>query len=214
MTPIELQFPVLGPALPAQHGYDLYAALCRVLPRLHEPDCPWQVGPIFGTPAGGGVIHLDARRSRLTLRLPADDIPQALPLAGQALDVAGQRVRLGVPRVRALEPVPTLGAKLVALKVHGTNDPTPEAFLAAVRRQLDGRGVRGEAGIPLVRQGPHAGRPRRSVLRLKGTRIVGYAVLVQGLTAAESLALQERGVGGRHRMGCGFFVPVQRGESR
>jgi CRISPR-associated endonuclease/helicase Cas3 len=208
MTPIELQFPVLGPALPAQHGYDLYAALCRLLPQLHEPDCIWQVGPIFGLPAGGGALRLDARRSRLRLRLPAEDIPCALPLAGQALDVAGLRVRLGAPQVRALDAVPILGAKLVALKVHGTDAPTPEAFLAAVRRQFVGRGIHGEAGIPLARQGPHAGRPRRGVLRLKGRRIVGYALLVQGLTAHESLALQERGVGGRRRMGCGFFVPV------
>jgi CRISPR-associated protein Cas6 len=205
MHTVELEFPVLGPSIPAQHGYDVYAALCRILPRLHEPDCPWQVGPVFGLPTGGGTIQLVPQRSFVRLRLPSDDIPRALPLAGKALDVAGCRVRLGVPQVEALKPAPVLGAKLVVLKARSE----PSEFLDTVRRHLAERGVRAEIGIPLVRQGPHAGRPRRSVLRLKGRRIVGYALVVQGLTAAESLALQERGVGNRRRMGCGFFVPVR-----
>jgi CRISPR-associated protein Cas6 len=200
MLTVELQFPILGPTLPAQHGYDLYAALCKVAPRLHEADCSWQVGPVFGVPAGSGLIQLVPQRSFVRLRLPSDDIPQALPLAGS-------RVRLGVPQVEALKPVPVLGAKLVVLKARCE----PGIFLDTVRRHLAERGVRAEVGIPLTRQGPRAGQPRRSVLRLKGRRIVGYALLVQGLTADESLALQERGVGNRRRMGCGFFVPVRSG---
>src|SRR5207237_10074827 len=100
MTTVELQFPVVGPTLPAQHGYDLYAALGQLVPRLHETDCPWQVGPVFGVPAGGGMIHLVPRRSCVRLRLPSDDIPRALLLAGQMLDVAGCRVRLGCRRWR------------------------------------------------------------------------------------------------------------------
>jgi len=32
-------------------------------------------------------------------------------------------------------------------------------------------------------------------------------VLIEGLTAEESLTVQEHGLGGRRHMGCGLFVP-------
>jgi CRISPR-associated protein Cas6 len=45
------------------------------------------------------------------------------------------------------------------------------------------------------------------VLRIQGRRIVGYALRVVGLTDEDSVRLQEEGLGGRRRMGCGVLVP-------
>jgi hypothetical protein len=33
--------------------------------------------------------------------------------------------------------------------------------------------------------------------------------VVEGLTAEESLTLQTHGLGGKHHMGCGVFVPLR-----
>jgi len=38
-----------------------------------------------------------------------------------------------------------------------------------------------------------------------GKQVVGYPVLVSELTPEESILLQENGLGGRRKMGCGFF---------
>jgi CRISPR-associated protein Cas6 len=54
-----------------------------------------------------------------------------------------------------------------------------------------------------------SGRGRRRVVRIKDKTVVGYGVHVAGLNAAESLCLQEHGLGGRRKMGCGVFVPVR-----
>lgn len=212
MPLVQLHFPILGNTLPGSPGYDLYGALSRRLPRLHEPECSWQVSPVSGLPDGNGVMHLDPQRSRLRLRLPDDEIRDALPLAGKELDVAGHRIRLGVPQVRALEPASTLAAKLVVIKVHEHPEPTPDDFLTAVRKKFANDGIQGEAAIPPVRAGPHAGKPRRGVLWIKGKRLVGYSVIVQGLSATESLTLLEIGLGGKRKMGCGWFGAV-RGDS-
>ena len=64
-------------------------------------------------------------------------------------------------------------------------------------------------GIPLTEKGPKAGEPRRRIVHIKGKKIVGYPLIVQGLTADESIRLQEQGLGGRTRIGCGFFVPYR-----
>src|SRR4051794_2009750 len=91
---VELQFPALGAVLPTDHGYELYAALSRLVPALHRPDFPCLIGPVAGESVGRGMLSLSRGRSRLRFRLPADAIPELLPLAGRAVEVAGHRVRL------------------------------------------------------------------------------------------------------------------------
>jgi CRISPR-associated protein Cas6 len=204
MPSIDLLFPLVGPSIGTDHGYELYSALSRLLPALHD-GLPCRIAPVRGTYAGKATLQLDVRYSRLRLRLAPEVIPQLLPLVGQALDVGGHLLRLGVPQVRALIPAPGLAARLVTIK--GFTEPAE--FLAAARRQLDALEVQGAAGIPLADTGVHAGKPRRRVLLVRGKRVVGFPLLVTELSAEESLRLQEHGLGGRGKMGCGFFLPAR-----
>jgi CRISPR-associated protein Cas6 len=201
---IELAFPVVGDSIPTDHGYILYAALSNVVPEFHNPNANIRFSPINGDRGEKGTIRLFSG-SRLLVRLPADQIPVVLPLAGRTLELGTNRVALRPPMVVPMVPAPTLAAKLVLFK----NAETPEKFLSTTRWKLDEIGVVGEPGIPLIQHGERAGQPRRRILRIKGRRIVGYALQVTGLTAEESLRLQEHGLGGRCRIGCGFFVPLQ-----
>lgn len=138
--------------------------------------------------------------------MPVERIGDFLPLAGKTLALGGEPIRIGVPKVDALDPAVSLAARMVTIK----GFMEPEGFLAAARRQLDDLGVAAGASIaiPMVSDGrPNAGQPIRRVLRIKDKTIVGFAVRVKGLSAEESLTLQERGIGGRRHMGCGVFVP-------
>jgi CRISPR-associated protein Cas6 len=208
MTMIDLVFPVAGDAIPRDHGYPLYAALSQLLPALHGAS---EVGifPIRGTPAGGDTLRT-SRHSALRVRVAADRLPMLLPAAGSSVEIDGHRLRLGMPRVQALVPAATLGSRLVLIKLAHARERgvTPERFLESVRRQLDAIGVAGEAAVPLISGGPRSGEPRRRVLRVKDQTHAGYALIVRGLTAEESIRLQEIGLGGRRLMGCGLFGPV------
>jgi CRISPR-associated protein Cas6 len=202
MSTIDLLFPVVGATVPTDHNYGLYGALSRLLPWVHDPASRVALAPLTGRYVGHGEIQLGPR-SRLRVRLHAEDVPKVLSLAGCSIDVGGRPLRLGVPTVMPLEPAPTLIAHLVTFK----NTEGPERFLAVARQKLDALGVGGEPGIPLVQKGERANEPRRRVVRVKGCRIVGYPLQVAGLTAEESVLLQEHGLGGRLRIGCGLFVP-------
>lgn len=204
---VDLVFPVGGERVPVPHGYPLYAGLSRVLPALHDGSVDFGLGAITGQYVGRGVLRLHPRGSILRLRLAAADIPKALPLAGKAVDVAGERVRLGAPHVEALTPAAELLSHFVTIK-HAVD---AEAFHAAVRVKLNEINVGGTVTLPTVPAGPHAGKARRQVLRVKAANIVGYTVKVSGLSADESLRLQSATHFGRRRMGAAFFVPV--GES-
>ena len=211
MPHLDLLFTVLGETVPIEQAYSLYAGLSRALPTIHSAR---DIGifPICGTPGGNGTLLL-SRRSVLRMRIPEERIRDLLPLSGKALEIDGHKIRLGVPRVQALVPAATLKADMVLIKIaHASGHSiTPELFLAAVRRKLNELGVHGEPAIPLTRGGPHAGQPRRKVLRIKDQTHVGYALIVSGLSASESILLQEQGIGGRRLMGAGLFVAARIG---
>jgi CRISPR-associated protein Cas6 len=204
---INLVFPVAGSSVPADHGYGLYSAISRELPSVHSPENIVQIAAIQGSRTEKGILLLNPRHSRLRLRLGAEEIAAVLPLTGKTLDVDGHRIQLGVPRVLPVVPAPALAARLVTIQTKDRATTAP-AFLDAARRQLAQLGIQGEAGIPFVTAGPHTGQPRRLVVRVKGKRVIGYSLQVTGLTAEESIRLQEHGLGGKRKMGCGFFVPL------
>ena len=190
MPSIDLAFRLTGAAVPVDHGYALYAALSRILPELHAAT-DIAVQPIRGIYSGNGTLHL-ADFSRLILRLPDEQIQPYLKLAGKRLAVDDHPLSVGVPEVRTLRPVVRLRARLVTIKGFLKEDE----FLAAAKRQLEQLGINGQA---------HIGA--RRTFRVRDKQVVGFEMGVTQLTAEESLTLQEQGLGGRRKMGCGVFVP-------
>lgn len=190
---VDLAFQITGTELPTDHGYLLFAAISRVLPAIHGPS-DWGVHPVRGTPLGNGTLAL-SDPSRLVVRLPAAQIPSAIPLAGKRLDVGGRSLRVGVPEVRPIRPAIHLFSRFVTVK--GFADE-PDEFAEACNRQLDAVGVRGtEIAVR-----------KRRVMRVKGYTIVGHAVRLSRLSDADSVIVQERGLGGKRKMGAGVFVPI------
>jgi CRISPR-associated protein Cas6 len=203
---IDLVFPVTGPAIATDHAYPLYAALSAVVPAFHADASPLRFAPISGIGQPDGTLQLGPH-SCLRVRVPDDQVRLALPIADKRLDVAGAGVRLGVPAVRTLVSAPAVIARMVTFK----GADTPEQFLTTARAKLAELGVTGDPQLPIHMDGERAGEPKRRVIRIKGAAIVGYSLLVAELSAADSLKLQEHGLGGRTHLGCGFFTPAKGG---
>ena len=132
--------------------------------------------------------------SRLIVRTPDDRIREFLKLAGKTLEVDGHRLRMGVPEVRALRPAAALYARLVTIKGFMES----EQFLDAARRQLETMGSMAKLELG-----------ERRTFRVKDKQVVGFEMFATELSAEDSIKLQEVGIGGRRRMGCGVFVPDQ-----
>ncbi len=210
MTIIDLVFPVRGDTLPMDHAYPLYGALSRAVPEFHREESPVRFLPVNGDVGGPGLMKLFGK-SRLRVRLNAELIATLLPLTGQRLQVGDHAVTLGAPTVEQLTPAVSLNAGFVTFK----NSVEPGRFLEVAKEKLADLGIKeAGVGIPLVQKGKSAGEPRRRVIRVKGATIVGFPLIVEGLTADESIRLQEQGLGGRTKIGCGFFVPFVRSEMR
>lgn len=210
-TMVDLVFKVLGSSIPQDHGYPLYAAIARVVPGIHAAT---DVGifPIRGSSDEHSTVRLTSA-SNLRLRLAAARIPALLALAGKPMDLDGHTLRVGVPRVVPLIPAPAVTSAIVTIKLavpkSGDDFVAPDAFLEAARKQLRERGVHGEPHLLVHRAGARQGQPLRRVVRVKEQTHVGYGMVIEGLTAEDSIALQEQGLGGRRLMGCGLFLPAR-----
>lgn len=213
MSSVDVSFRLQGSTIPADHGYQLYSSISKLIPEIHGDE---EVGlhPIPGQLTGNRCLAV-VEHSKLTFRLSSERINQVLPLAGKELSIGEHKIRIGVPQTRALVPSARLYSRLVVIK--GFMEPEP--FLEAVQRQLDAQDVKGKPS--LVAQ-PHIAQANeeketgsrspflRRTVKIRDKEIVGFAVRVEELTAEESIRLQENGLGGRRRFGCGVFIPDRR----
>ena len=202
MQCIDLSFGLIGSELPVDNGYALYSAICSALGG-HLPEGVG-VSSIGGFYLGDGRVSI-SKMNRLRIRTPVERIPEILTLAGRFLDIGGYEIRLGVPNIQALAPASKLVSRIVTIK--GFEDPDP--FLEAVGRKLAELEVDAHAYIPLVKMGERKGQPMRRIVRIKNRKIIGFTVILDGLSDTDSLKVQEHGVGGRRHMGCGMFLPVK-----
>jgi len=196
---VDLSFSIMGKTLPIDHGYGLYAALTYLKPLLHSLD-NISIQTIPGIPDEDGSLLLN-EHSRLRIRISADNIPLVYPFAGKSITIGKHRIRLGIPDIYLLKAVENLRSRIVVIKGY----EEPEAFLEAVQRQLEKLGIQGIASIPTKADG----KPERRSIKIKRFTVVGFGLEVTNLNDEDSVTLQKYGIGGKHKMGCGVFIPIK-----
>lgn len=196
---IELSFPVVGHNLPADHGYGIYSAIVHLAPQVHEQE-GLSILTIAGIPDRQGKIFL-TERSHLRIRLPYECMPMVYQLAGKQLSIGSHSICLGIPQIYMLRPAERLRARIVTIKNH----QEPVSFLESARLQLEALGIEGDAIVPFDVEG----KPDRKTIKIKTYSVVGFGLEVSSLSEEESIKLQIYGLGGKHKMGCGVFVPMR-----
>ena len=177
---VDVQFPLRGRTLPRDHARALSHALRRAAPWLDRDGGAYGVRPV-GLVAGTGAQALLSQRARLTLRVARAHGAALAALEGADLDVDGHAVRLGRPVVHELLAHSTLYAAVVV-----SEHADEAAFLDVQGRCICGRAQRLQGD-----DGP----------------LAGYSLMVDRLSTADSLTVQERGLGPHRAFGCGLFVP-------
>jgi CRISPR-associated protein Cas6 len=189
MTALDYAFTVAGDVIERDYAAGLYRALAAVLPWLEDEPLAG-VHPMRGlTPCPSGLIV--GGRTRITLRIPEHRAQACEALQGADLRLASL-LHVGRASRRDLLPYPVLHSRLV---VTGTEDEAgfasdAEAELAALDIDCD---------IIVGRRGELHVEDRRT--------LVGYSLMLHGLSAEDSLRAQEHGLGQERKLGCGLFVP-------
>lgn len=210
MSFIDVVFNLQGDQIPADHGYLLYSAISHLVPGIHDGE-EFGIHAVAGRFVGDRMLELEPH-SHLAIRLPSDHVKDVLVLAGKSLSIGEHRIQVGVPASRALVPAPRLYSRLVVIK----GFMEPESFLGAVKRKLADLNVTGTPSLVSTSEAAQANAERmggtkspwlRRTLRIRDKEIVGFAVRIEDLSAEESIVVQEQGIGGRRRFGCGLFIP-------
>jgi CRISPR-associated protein Cas6 len=188
-TMIDMVFPLEGHSLPRDAAPALRAALQQEMPWLEQAPLAG-IHPLKLVP-GTDDDALLAQRTRLLLRLPRERFDDAAGLAGRTLQLGGHAVTLGQPHARELLPHRTLYAYAVAAEVDDEM-----AFMQAMNSEMESLAVRSQliCGKRQQRDWP-------------GGALTTFSLMLHGLTASDSLRLQEIGLGRHRLLGCGVFVP-------
>ena len=189
---VDLCFQVLGKTIPVDHGFALHGAISDVLPHFHE-DQAVGLKLIRGRYIGDGMLDISPH-SELVLRLAVGRIPRYIQLAGKNLHILGKNLTVGGPDTTALVPAVALYSHLVTTR----NGDSQERFEREIAKQMGNLNIKGNFSVG-----------ERKTFRVHGKQVVGYTLLVSELNAEESINLQEKGLGGRRKMGCGFFEPYK-----
>ncbi len=201
---IDLVFDIDCRELPVDHAHDLSVALGSLLPELLEdPRLGVHTVHLAGSQNGWerpdpklGQKLILSRRTKLTLRVPAERIAQVqAALDGAELDIGGCPLKIGKSKQKKLSNQGTIFSRHVVLEP-GEED-NENAFLRRIVSHLDERGIRVRkalCGRTAEVAGPQGPVKTRSIM-------------LADLRAEESVRLQEEGIGPLREMGCGLFIP-------
>lgn len=197
---LEVSFPIIeGAKISSLHGYSLYSAIKTKMPWIGE--CRFtSISSIAGILDGEGLIETQDF-SRLQIRTPLSKASSFYGLAGKSLSVGQGKIDLQIPTIAPLQPKSTLKARVVIIHLKPRQKrPSPERFLAVAERQLMEHGIQGRISL-LSRRGALDNK----VIIVKGSRIPGYGVEVSNLSPEDSIKLMTYGLGGKTKMGAGYF---------
>ncbi len=186
---VDVAFAVQASTLVRDHALALCEALCARLPWLAREGLAG-IHPLKCVDGTDDMALLSAR-SRLLLRVQRTRVPALQALVGADLSVAGSVLRLGGAQVRELQPLATLYAYRVA-----ADTADESAFMQAVARELEALDIAGQRVCGLHQQ-----------LRRGAAVQHAFSLMLHGLDEAQSLRLQQQGLGGHRLLGCGIFVP-------
>jgi CRISPR-associated protein Cas6 len=198
---VECSINVAGECIHIDHAYELFAAISSKQVILHDPNLKIGIFGINGIPdrQNRAILHL-TDKSRLRLRLPIQAVGIAFRLEGQSLIIGSHEIQLGEASINRLNPSPRLTSRLIVIK-----DATePDLFLSACQRQMEKLKIEGEIKV----ENRSDGRPKYRTIKVRWAKIIGFGLTVTNLNPIDSLILQQEGLGGKRKMGCGMFVPV------
>jgi CRISPR-associated protein Cas6 len=190
---VELNFVISGSTIPVDHGYVLFSAISKAVHVFHESQST-ALGLIRGRFIGDGLLDISSG-SYLTIRLKPEEIPPYINLAGKILDLKGHKLLVGVPRTRAVVPQEAVYAHFVTTR----NGQNAVRFLSEIKKQMAALQIHGSVILK-----------KRKTMEIHEKQVVGYETTVEGLSDEDSIRLQASGIGGRRKMGCGFFVPMEK----
>ena len=220
MAKRDIRFFVYGnQSFPVDHAYSLFVTLSRIWPQIHNDKFPISkdigIRPIKGENIGNRQMRV-SDGSYFVVRASDTYLDGLIRnLSQQFIRLGDTKLFIGRYQVMPISSCSVLYSPLVVI----SDAKEKESFLANVSLSLERLGIKANIRIPERKNkvSVDSGKkmvPGRELLRrtvyIGGehkTTLAGYALEVKSLNDKDSVLLQEVGIGGRHKFGCGLFFP-------
>ena len=186
----DIQFDLQATLLPRDHGYALFLELSRLLPWLADEKLA-AVHTIHGAETGRDGLLILNRRAKLVIRLPVARQADLMALSGQSIEIGGFKLTIDAGKAKPLARHTPLYAHRVT-----TGSTDEEGFTRDIIRMLDELQIscRFICG-------------RRQIIATANGVVEGYSLMLHELPVAQSILVQQRGLGDNRKIGCGIFIP-------
>ena len=191
-------FNIHSKVLPIDHAYILSQALLSELPWLAEVNAG--IHDISVADGNGweqdheSGFYYPSKRSKLSVRISKDKLNDIQSLVGKTLDLGEYQVKI----IKALEPKLMSDMQIVFAKYVACDENASENdFLQTSFQQLQVLGIQPKKML--------VGLERK--IQTPDGIIHTRSLMVADLRKAESVKLQEQGIGDHRLLGCGLFVP-------
>ncbi|WP_455209204.1 type I-MYXAN CRISPR-associated protein Cas6/Cmx6 [Kaarinaea lacus] len=197
---VDVVFGITCRTLPVDHAYSLSCAIREALVWFEEePDAA--VHTIHVAASGNGWYRPDSsaqllypsRRTKLILRIPKERVENARSLIGKTLDVAGNALTINNMNQKPLSDITTIFARYIVAE----NANNEMEFLSEIMSILQRMGIKPKKMLC----------GKETSLAVDDGAIVTRSLMLADLSFAESMLLQQKGLGSYRWMGCGIFLP-------
>ncbi|WP_457671773.1 type I-MYXAN CRISPR-associated protein Cas6/Cmx6 [Thiolapillus sp.] len=203
---LDLAFSIRCRQLPVDHLYALSSALQQALPALREDHIGVHEIHIAGSQNGWkrpdatlGQYLVPSRRTRLHIRVAKDKAKEVTrALQNRTLDVDGCQLTLGAVKEKPLRSHDTLYARHVVMK-NNAEIQDENRFLQRMAAELEQQGIKIRKALC----------GKTSQIGTAHGPLYTRSLMIADLSPAESILLQQRGLGEHQHLGCGLFLPMK-----
>lgn len=196
---VDLIFSISCKTLPSDHAYILSMALQEVLPWLATEALAgmhmihiMESGHGWSRPTDEDALLLLSRRTKFILRLPKHRVEDAKQLTGKTLEIKGHPITFNDSSIRELSELTTVISRYVV-----TDEKDEQVFTEKLIAELESMGVYPKKLL--------CGVEKNMIINNK--KVSTRSVMLAEISQAETLLLQQKGVGPHRKFGCGLFVP-------
>jgi len=199
---VDVVFNIQGKSVPLDNASALSTAIERALPWTAEHD---KIGihQIYGAESGNGWLRPEntdnevlflSRRQKLTIRVAKEQLDEIQQLTGVTLAIDGHELTVGKSVIRKLSDMNIIFARHVV----ATGDSQSEdEFMQTCVEQCSSLGIDVKKMM--------CGLER--TIRLPSKQLITRGLMIADLEKADSIKLQEHGLGVERKLGCGLFLP-------
>ena len=197
---VDINFKIKCAHLPLDHAYHLSTAILNTLPCLQKNHSAG-IHLIHGAESGNGWIRpsepgqfiYPSRRTLFTIRTPRQHIEEVKSLNGKSIAVGDASIEFSKPSIRKLSALTTIFARYVLTDHAGDEN----AFLNNMAELLLAKNIRARKMMS----------GRTTTFSFPGKTYTVRSLMIDGLDSSESVRLQQEGLGGGRKFGCGLFLP-------